>query len=164
VAMDIRIVDTTTGAIIDTYRVKETIKSSGWNVSGGYKGISLGTDKFNKTPLGEASRRAITRVVQFIANKAEKTAWTGRVVDIADDGLIYINAGDNSGIQVGDFFMIERVTKILTDPETGEVLSTQKQEIGSIQITNVEEKIAYGPYSLFSQVNPMRGDVVVIKR
>jgi len=164
VAIDVRIVDTTTGRIVDTARVKEKIKSSGWDVSGGYQGISLGTNQFNKTPLGEASRRAITKIVHYIARKAEKTAWTGRVVDIGDDEVIYINAGANTGIQVGDFFMIERVTKILTDPETGEVLSERKKAVGSVQITTVEEKLAYGPYSSEGQESPKRGDLVVKRK
>jgi hypothetical protein len=161
VAIDIRIVDTTTGTVVDTYSVKEKIKSSGWDVSGGYQGMSLGTNKFNKTPLGEASRKVITKVVQFIASKAEKTSWTGRIVDIDGQEVIYINAGANSGIHVGDKFMIERVTKILTDPETGEVLSKRKKAVGSLQITVVEEKLSYGSYSSEGLEAPKRGDIVV---
>ncbi len=161
VAVDVRIVDTTTGEILDTHSVKERIKSSGWDVSGGYQGMSLGTNKFYKTPLGGASRKVITKIVQFIASKAEKTSWSGRIVDIDGQEAIYINAGANSGIHVGDRFMIERVTKILTDPETGEVLSKRKKAVGSLQITVVEEKLAYGPYSSEGLEAPKRGDIVV---
>ncbi len=164
VAIDIRIVDTTTGRIVDTARVKEKIKSSGWDISGGYQGISLGTNQFIKTPLGEASRRAITKIVHYIARKAEKTAWTGRVVDVGDDEMVYINAGANSGIKVGDFFMIERVTKTLTDPETGEVLSKRKKAVGSVHINTVEEKVAYGPYASEGIESPQRGDFVVKRK
>lgn len=164
VAIDIRIVDTTTGRIIDSYSAKERIKSSGWDVSGGYQAISLGTNQFNQTPLGEASRRAITKVVQFIARKAQKTAWTGRVVDIGGDEMIYINAGFNSGIKVGNNFIIERITKALTDPETGEVLSNRKKVVGYLQVTAVEEKLAYGPYSSEGMESPKRGDLVVMMK
>ncbi len=161
VAMDIRIVDTTTGVVIDTYRVKEKIKSSGWDVSGGYQGMSLGSNRFNKTPLGETSRKVITKIVSFIANNAEKTLWTGRIVDIDGQEVIYINAGANSGIHVGEKFMIERVTKTFTDPQTGEILSTRKKIVGSLQIKAVEEKLSYGAYASEGLEAPKRGDLVV---
>lgn len=164
VAIDVRIVDTTTGRIVDTARVKEKIESSGWDVSSGYQGISLGTNKFIKTPLGAASRSAITKIVHYIARKAEKTAWTGRIVDIGDDEMVYINAGHNSGIKAGDLFMIERVTKTLTDPETGEVLSERKKAVGSMQVSIVEERVAYGPYASEGTESPQRGDFVVKRK
>lgn len=162
VVIDIRLVDTTTGQVVDSFSVNKTIKAKGWNISGGYKGISLGTNKFNRTPLGRASRAAITEIVQKIAKKAKKTAWTGRVVDVDDMNVVYINAGLTSGIQIGDKFSIERITKTLTDPETGEVLSTRKLKLGSLQIAEVEEKLSYGAYPTGGGQVPVRGDLVIM--
>lgn len=160
VAMDIRIVDTTTGRVVETHRVQESIKSSGWDVSGGYQGVNLGTNQFNKTPLGEATRKAIKKAVHFIALYAQKTSWTGRVVYV-DGNELYINAGLKSGVRVGDKFMIEGVAKKFTDPETAQVLGVRKKELGTIQINEVEENMAYGAYIPLDQEPPKRGDIVV---
>jgi curli biogenesis system outer membrane secretion channel CsgG len=161
VAMDIRLVDTTTGQVVESHTVKEPIKSTGVDVSFGYEGLSMGGDKFWKTPLGEASRRAINRVVHVVALRAAQTPWTGRVVDF-DGQEMFINAGTGSGLQTGDQFMIERVAKKLTDPETGALLSVRKVEIGSLQLTGVEDKVAFGTYTPIAETKPQRGDLVLM--
>ncbi len=161
VAMDVRVVDTSTGEIVETYQVKEPISSSGFDISAGYQGISLGTNEFYKTPLGEASRRMVTKAVRLVAETAAQTAWTGRIVDF-DGRDAYINAGVSSGIQAGDRFMVERVVKRFTDPTTGELLGVRKHEIGVVQVTGVEEKLAYGPFLPLGTKPPRRGDLVVV--
>lgn len=160
VAMDIRLVDTTSGRIIDTIRVQEEIDSTGWDVSAGYSGINLGTNQFQKTPLGKASRSAITKVVQHLADKAKTMPWTGMVIEF-DKGEVFINAGTVEGIRVGDHFMIEVPTKKLTDPQTGQVLSVRTKQLGLVEISTVEEKISLGKFSPLGLDIPHRGDLVV---
>lgn len=157
VGMDIRVVDTTSGVVLETHRVRESIASEGWDISTGYKGISIGTNQFEKTPLGQASRSAITRAVEFIAVRAEKTPWTGNVVEY-DGKRLFINAGERSDMKVGDQFMIERVVKVMTDPSTGEALSVQKEELGVLRLTKVEERISSGNFTPLSSKPPKRGD------
>jgi curli biogenesis system outer membrane secretion channel CsgG len=159
VAMDIRLVDTTTGQILETHTVKEPISSTGLNLQFGYEGINFGGDRFWKTPLGEASRRAIDKVVRVVASRAAQTPWTGRVVDF-DGKQVFINAGAGSGLRAGDQFTIQRVAKKLTDPETGQLLSVMKDEIGVLQLTGVEDKVGYGTYTPTVAVPPQRGDLV----
>jgi curli biogenesis system outer membrane secretion channel CsgG len=161
VGMDLRIVDTTTGQILESHRIRESIDSSGLDVSFGYRGISFGGDQFRKTPIGEASRRAIRHAVARIANRVVQTPWTGRVVEF-DGREMYINAGGSSGLRVGDQFVIEKVVKQLTDPVTGELLSTRKREIGVLQLTGVEAKISYGTYTPLDSAPPQRGDLVLV--
>jgi len=163
VAMDVRVVDTTTGEVLESHTVSEAIESSAFNLSAGYSGISLGGDQFEKTPLGEATRGAIKKAVAAIISTSRKTPWTGRVVDF-DGGEIYVNAGKRSGIKKGDMFMVERVVKTFTDPVTGQVLGTRKKELGLVKITGVQEKLAYGPFNALEDPLPRRGDLVVIIR
>lgn len=143
VAMDIRIVDTTTGQIVATYKVAEKLRGTSWDLSIGKDNISMGNNFFKKTPLGEACRRAITQaVVQFAAN-AEKRPWQGRIVDV--EGSDYsINAGAKAGIKQGDRFQVFRTAKVIKDPDTGQVLSRKEQPIGTIEILKVEEALASG--------------------
>lgn len=51
-AMDFRIVDTTTGRILETHTVREELESSGFGISLGFDNVELGTSQFYKTPLG----------------------------------------------------------------------------------------------------------------
>ena len=162
-AIDVRLVDSTSGQVLETHRFKDEISSSGWDISVGYQGISLGTNQFYKTPLGKAVRNIITQAVQRIAVTAQKTGWTGQVVEF-DGKDVYINAGARSGLNVGDKFMIERVVQRLTDPTTNEVLSIRKKELGILQITGVEKKISYGQFTPLGMDPPRRGDYVAIMR
>jgi curli biogenesis system outer membrane secretion channel CsgG len=163
VAMDIRLVDTTTGQVLENYRVSEDLSSTGYDVSVGYENVSLGTNKFWKTPLGEATRKAINNAVQWIVLEAQKKPWVGRVVD-AEGQDLYINAGTQAGLSVGDQFMIERVVKRFTDPETGEVLGSRKTEIGVLKLTGIESKLAFGAFQPLGAEPPRRGDLVVIMK
>jgi curli biogenesis system outer membrane secretion channel CsgG len=161
VAMDIRVVDTTTGEVLESHTVSQQIENSAFNLSAGFKGISLGGDKFDKTPLGEATRATIEKAVQAISVTASGQPWMGQVVDV-DGSDVVINAGLRSGLKSGDMFMIERVVKTFTDPATGQVLGTKRNELGLVRITDVKEKLAFGPYSPLEKAPPKRGDLVVL--
>jgi len=159
VTIEVRYVNATTTQIMDTVTISEDIESSSWSVNAGYKGVSLGTNKFYNTPLGEATRRCITRAVQQLASELNNVPWTGLVVDY-DGTDLYINAGSSSGMKAGDKLVIERIAKTLTDPATGEVLKIQKQKIGLITLTSVDEKISSGSFQPLDISKPQRGDLV----
>ena len=159
VAIDVRFVDSTTGQVVRSITVRKKIKSSAFAGSINFKGFSFGGNKFNSTPLGEACREAINEIAQKVAQEAAVMPWTGRVVD-AELGEVYLNAGYNSNIHIGDSFKVYRVTKVLTDPTTGEVLGQRKRQIGTIEITTVEEKLAIGTFHKHLDVQPQREDIV----
>ena len=159
VVIDLRIVDTTTTEITEVYRIKEEISSSGWDASIGYDNVSFGTNRFMKTPIGQAVRKCINQAVQMIAVKANDMPWRAQVVDY-DGEELYINAGSGAGIQIGDNFIVERIVKKLTDPETGQLLSVRKKELGLVRITSVEQKLAFGKFSPHGSEVPKRGDLV----
>lgn len=163
VAMDIRVVDTTTGELMENFTVKEKIESSSLDVGVNVKQMSFGGNKFNKTPLGEACRRCITKAVNQFAGYASKSAWTGRVVE-ADGREVFINAGTTSNIKVGDRFRVYRYSRVLTDPDTGKVLSKREQDVGTVEIATVEEKIASGFFTASGAEVPARGDMVGLVR
>ena len=163
VAMDIRVVDTTSGRIIETHKVSQPVESSGIDLSVGYRGMNIGGNQFANTPLGMAARKAITEAVTQVARDAQKTDWTGQVVDF-DAGEIVINAGGNSGLKMGDMFVVERVTKRLTDPATGEILSVRKKPLGIVEIDQLEPKVASGKFQPLEVDKPVRGDFVVVMK
>jgi len=162
-AFDLRVVDTTSGQIVSTHTVRKEVESSGFDASIGYKGVSFGGNQFHNTPLGQASRQAINEAVRYIVRDLAIATWKGRIVEV-DGKEIYINAGRNAGVRVGDNFSIERVSKQFTDPTTGEILGTRKKVLGNIRITGVEPKMASGTYTANSAMSPKRGDLVVDSR
>jgi len=161
VALNIRVVDTTTGRVLQSFRVAEKIDNSAWDFSIGYDLVNVGTNSFIKTPLGDAARKAINSAVREIAVVANDAAWQGRVVDF-DAGEIYINAGSASGIKTGDAFTIERVVKRLTDPDTNEVLMVRKEELGIVEVEQVLPKVAIGNFQALGMAQPQRGDFAVM--
>ena len=161
VAMDTRVVSAEDSEVKHTITVEEKITKRGFDMNVAVEEVSFGGNHFSKSPLGAATRRMVTRTVQRLAEILDKEPWTGRVVEV-DTGEVYINAGKESGVKVGDRFNVTRVTKTFTDPQTGRLLGRRTSELGTVEITGVEEKLAYGFFVPFSAEEPQRGDWVVL--
>ena len=112
VGMDIRLIDTTTGQVIQSHRSEAKISASGISADVMVKQVSFGGEQFQKTVLGQASREAIDQAVAFIIRAMEPVQWTGNVVQV-DGDQVYINAGSNAGIRVGDVFVVSKVVREL---------------------------------------------------
>jgi curli biogenesis system outer membrane secretion channel CsgG len=163
VALDLRIVDTTTSQVVQTLKVREPLSNTSLSAGTSYKAMNLGSDSFNNTPLGEATRHAIEKAVAEIVAVTARQPWQALVVDV-DGRDLAINAGRGSGLKPGDRFRVERVAKSLTDPATGEVLSVRRKELGTVRITSVEEKVSFGAFDATDRQKPARGDLVVQPR
>ncbi|MGZ3256791.1 MAG: CsgG/HfaB family protein [Croceibacterium sp.] len=159
VAMDLRIVDTSTTQVVQTVKVKEPISTTSMNVSTDYRQMTLGGDQFNNTPLGEASRKAIEKAVGEIIATAAREPWHALLVDF-DGKEAVINAGRNAGVKAGDRFTVERIAKRLTDPATGEVLSVRRLTLGTLEVKSVEDKVSFAAYTPSDPNQPARGDLV----
>ncbi|MDT9598816.1 CsgG/HfaB family protein [Sphingosinicella rhizophila] len=161
VGLDLRIVDSRTGKILKSFVVSSKVTQSGIALSGGYKGIALGGDQFSKTPLGEATRRALHDAVVQIATVLAATSWEGRVVEAEGSGVI-INLGQEAGVVAGDRLHVERVAKVLTDPATGQILSEERYRVGTLTVTGVEARIARANFtSVDGSAAAARGDLVI---
>ena len=155
------LVDTETSQIINTFTARQKIKDRSASVSGNYDIASFGTTTFWKTPIGDALRELIADLVTQIVSASGSVPWTAKVIDF-DGGHLFINAGANSGLQVGDEFDIKRVARVFTDPDTGEVLSTRYSQLGKVSIISVENRMAEGLYTPVSTAAPARGDMVAL--
>jgi len=162
VAIDLRVVDMRTSGQVAAFTVKKEISSTSIGFSGGYKNISLGGNQFWSTPIGEATRAAINEAVGRIAAAVASGDWQGAVVE-ADGDVLYVNAGANIGLKNDDRLTVERVSKTFTDPATGQVLAERKAVLGTVELTDVEEKLAYGHFLASDPANaPARGDLVIV--
>lgn len=141
VAIDIRLIDATTGQILQSHRAEGKIKSTGIGGIAFFRGIALGGTTYKKTALGKATRQAVVDATRFILDKMENRPWQGRVVKVAGKKL-YVNGGGNLGISSGMFFTVFSKGEELIDPDTGMSLGSAITRIGTVRVVQVSEKFS----------------------
>lgn len=144
VAINVRLFD------VDTSEVLFTDTASGTASGGGIKvGANIGStytdfNAFQNSPLGKATTTAIDKAVDMILKKMNKQPWSCKVADYDQQAKeVAINAGDDAGVKVGDQFDIVRVTKVIKDPDTGEILGKRTERVGTVRVKSVDKKISY---------------------
>lgn len=157
IGVDLRIMDSTTGAIVQSHYVSAESKTKGMAIGFDSAWGSIGGDTFSKSPLGKATRNAVIDAVNFIVAQRKAMPWTGRIVQNRN-GQIYLNAGANAGLQAGQTFVILSPMDELVDPETGLTLGTVEQRVGEIRIEKVEGKFSIARAT--TEYAPRRGDLV----
>lgn len=157
VAMDLSIVDATTGQVRTAHRVSAASQSGGWTVGLDHERGSIGGDAFAKSPMGMAARNALGRATLHIASDLSGLPWRSQVVDAADDTL-FLNAGTASGIQAGQTYRVSTVVRTLIDPATGLLLDRIERVIGQVRILTVKERYAIA--EPLEGVEVSRGDFV----
>ena len=157
VAIDLRLIDAESGAILATRRVEKTVSSNSVALQATASGASFGGDQFDQTSLGRASREAIQEAVAQIVRDMENVPWQGLVAK-ADSGRIYINAGRNANLAPGMRLRATRVVNAITDPATGEMLGSEKVSVGDIIIVDVQDRYSVGRPA--GGLTPKQGDVV----
>jgi curli biogenesis system outer membrane secretion channel CsgG len=139
--IDSRIYDVETSQITVSVTGEGSVESKSSQVSLDTDVLDVGTSGFEDTPLGEATRAAVQEVVANIIAELGDVPWQGRVVTVRG-GQIYINAGSDAGMRVGDMLEVSRVGEELIDPETGLNLGQVEDTLGRLRITSVEEKFS----------------------
>lgn len=161
VGMDLRVIDARTGEIISSHRAMGKAWEKAISAKIDYKLISFGGDAFHKTPLGKATRNAIQDAVGFlftiIERQSEEFSWLGRIIDL-DGEHLYINAGAAKGVSQGVRLRVSSVKRVLTDPETNQVIGLVEREIGQAEAIFVDQK--YTRARMFGAIRPSVGDIV----
>ena len=158
IAVIIQLIDSTTGEVIDSKRVEGEARSGGLSI--GYSGsFDLSSSNFKKTPLGKAVQMAIDRAVEHISKKLSKIPWKGKVVTLKE-GIVFINAGENANVQVGDTFQVLREGEALIDPDTGIDLGSEATKLADIKVTDVQPKFSKAKIEGVAGVEIAAGDLI----
>jgi len=157
VGIIIRLIDTTTGQVLDSKRVEGKAESGGFEFGLDLGGIGFGTDSFQNTPMGKATQMAIDEAVEFISAKLRGIPFKGRIIQVKNED-IYLSAGKRNGSSVGDTFTVFSVGEELIDPDTGEILGSEEEELGTVKIYAVKEK--YSKAKMGSGAIVKRGDTI----
>ncbi len=157
VGIDTRVYDALTSEVVASATSHGTATSSGGDVKLSNAKMEAGAAGFITTPLGRASREALDGAVRFIIEKLGEAKWEARVIR-ADSGQIYINAGQEAGVENGQTFAVYRAGDALIDPASGINLGTPDKEIGTVRIKTVTPK--YSIAQLVSGEAPKRNDIL----
>lgn len=160
VAVDIRLVDTTTGQVLQSHNAVGKAESSGVNVGVSKGDVDFGAAAFQNTPLGQATRQAIRDAVQFIILNMERMPFTAKVVKV-EGNKVYINAGSQMNVKHGFKFYAYSVGEDIVDPDTGLKLGADEKLAGTVEVRDVQEKYSIG--LLVSGNGLKRGDVLKLQ-
>jgi len=149
------VVDSTTGQVTASKSFEAKISKRKLKVGYSGHGFSGDLGGFKKTPAGEIMNEACNDVVAFLESQLDSIAWSGTV--ISSGKKIIINRGSREGVSMGQVFRTGK-TEEIRDPDTGELLDSDFTETGSLQITEVKEKISYA--TLKSGTAPRKGEAV----
>jgi curli biogenesis system outer membrane secretion channel CsgG len=159
VAVDIRLVDSSTGQILKSYNASAKAEERSFSlVARNKQGTTFGSDAYYKTPLGQATREAIAKAVAFIVGEMETVPWTGRVVT-TKGREVFVNAGSNVNLRPGATFKVMSKGDDLRDPATGLSLGSRNTHVGTVTINHIEEKFSVGTFDGTGLVK--RGDLLV---
>jgi curli biogenesis system outer membrane secretion channel CsgG len=151
VAIDARIVDIDTAEILGVADGKaESSREStsllggggGWSGFGGGH-VDFGSSNFQETIIGEAVTKATEQLsTGLIADNGKLQA---RIINVeglvaaVEGAQIVLNVGSKVGLKAGQQMAVERVTKEIKDPSTGKVIRRMSSQIGTIEITDVDD-------------------------
>jgi len=133
-AVDLRLVNTTTGEIVAAETEDGTESTLGFG--GNYEDINFSdVSTWNTTDVGKACREAVDKCTDLISEKAPSIPWSGKILKVNGDGTVIIKPGSKAGVRTGDEFDVFRAGEEIKDPDTGLSLGSEETKIGSISVT-----------------------------
>jgi curli biogenesis system outer membrane secretion channel CsgG len=162
VAINLRLVDTETGEVIETAEARgESSRSSKdfsgilggagagtYGAAGG--GVSMTSSNFQQTIIGEATSNAVTKVIEYLESRVPKLPAKPRAIEgrvaVVSAGMATLTVGSNDGVLRGDRFEILQINGEIRDPATKEVIDVDAVKIGELVVDTVRERTASGAY------------------
>jgi curli biogenesis system outer membrane secretion channel CsgG len=154
--IDGRLVDSETGEVLAALAGSGKKHQYGVRISrGDFAGLQIGSARFERTILGRATRQAVDEMVKMVTEdltdhrhaRQFMAKRSGLVVHIDGDDVM-INLGLRNGVRQGDIFQVVRQREVIRDPETGEVLKVIEDDVGTLRVRTVEEKVSTGRVDL----------------
>jgi hypothetical protein len=140
-------IDAETGQVLHSHNSSGRASSAGVAFSGSQNGKEFNTDTFKNAPIGKATRQAIEDALKFIVNSMEKLQFTAKIVK-CEGKKVYINCGAAMSIIPGVKFLAYSVGEEFTDPDTGIKLGSDEKLLGTVEVTEVQEKFSVGCHHL----------------
>lgn len=165
VGLNIRLIDAETSEIMFTKQIESQINEKNFAIGG----IGFGSDialggffsSYSRTPIGQAVIAGVNQGVFDLIKQIGAQSAAGSIVK-ADASQIYVNLGKDS-VAAGEILEVREMGEELIDPETGISLGGSESVLGTVEVTQVQDK-----FSIARPVNlsktPTRGTKVVSTR
>lgn len=137
----VRWYDTTSLEIKGSHECSQTqgaLTLGGGGLGDGAAGAGAGT--FRST-LAKTFSKALDKCVAWIILNMDKLPWEGKIIS-AKGPQVYINAGADAGVKVGDNFTIYKAGEELVDPDSGMSLGVEETLSGQVQIAKAMPKFS----------------------
>lgn len=128
IALNVQILDTTKGTVTGAFPVKAS-SASGTSIRNGVGGAS-------KSILEQTMAKAAGN----LANQLSDTIFPITVIQVKGK-RIWINRGNDSGMKMGERFIVFEPGEDLIDPQTGENLGSAEMEVGEAKVTRINPKV-----------------------
>ncbi len=132
-AVDVRLVNISTGEIIAAEKSEGEESSTGFSINTAEFDFS-NSNSWTDTDIGKATRKAVTSVVQLITENIGKVPWQGRILRVNPDGTVLMKPGSEGNIKTGMEFDVFRKGEDIIDPDTGQSLGSEDERIASIKV------------------------------
>ena len=158
VAVDVRIVNTTTGEIIAADNVRKEETTSGLSFS---SRLTRFNDRksFDNSLVGKATRNAVNEIFSMVEKQMEVLPWSGKII-LVKGSVIYIKPGSEGGVKTGDVFAVYSKGEELIDPDTGLSLGVEEQKVGTIKVTSLITGGKAAKAMLISGTGVKKGDII----
>lgn len=132
-AVDLRLVNTTTGEVIAAEKEEGSESTTG--VSGRYEKIDFrNVSAWDNTDIGKAAREAVDGCVELIANNMDKIPWSGRILKVNADGTVVMKPGSEGNVAPEMEFAVYREGEEILDPDTGLPLGREEEKMGKVKV------------------------------
>ena len=144
VGMSFRLIDAETSELLFTKQIETYISESnrvfgGGIAAGGVGAIGVFT-RYLKTPLGQAIIAGINKGVYELVKQIGSLPASGRVIK-AEGDKVWVNIGKDV-VSPGDVLRVKSKGEELIDPDTGISLGSDDTEIGTVRVSQAEEKFS----------------------
>ncbi len=140
-ALDARLINVNTGEIISVAKGEGSVTGGAARV----KGLHVGTGGSVGERAGEVMREAVEEIVEIFQEKTSNLAaslGSSAKVALVKDGKVYVSAGTNYGVEVGDVFEVVRQGEAIIDPDTGIELDREQKVVGELEVVTARDKVS----------------------
>lgn len=142
VGLDLRIVDAVNGRIVFAHNAVGQQRAFGGALAG--EDLVLSRElRDDDSLISKAAREVVEAVIEAIVVKLDDLPWTGAVVK-ADGDKIYLNAGEEVGVEPGLRFDVFAAGEELIDPDTGLTLGRDENRRGTVEVVEVHGRYSIG--------------------
>jgi hypothetical protein len=161
--MAFRLIDAESSELVFTKNVSVVMSETsyglggiGWGGSGALGGFMSG---YAKTPIGQAVIAAVNVGAFELIKQVGNQPAAGSVAKVSPENVM-ITLGEGR-VAAGESVKVVSKGEEIVDPETGEVLGTEDEDVGTLKVTSVKEKYSYAEPVGFDSSVLKTGDRVV---